>query len=206
LGATVFRNPAISADGKKIAYSAWAPQSNIWSVALAPRTFAAASAPIPLTNETHSRNGLTAFSPDGKRLAFTSERRGSGYQLWLMDTDGGNQTPLTTEAALAPSWFPDGQRITFQRVRQERQTLSALALDTRQEESLSDAAGIELPRLSPDGTRVAFTYAPGGFYNVGMMRIGNSALQQLTFERRFTGFPCWSPDEQFLAFQVKQGR
>jgi Tol biopolymer transport system component/DNA-binding winged helix-turn-helix (wHTH) protein len=207
LGATVFRNPAISADGKKIAYSAWTAQSNIRSVALAPRTFAAASAPVSLTNETNSRNGLTAFSPDGKQIAFTTERRGSGYQLWLMDADGRNQMQLTAggQGALAPSWFPAGKRIAFQRLRQDQQTFSALTLDTRQEKILSDDATIELPRLSPDGTRVAFTHAPGGFYNVGTMLFESGAPQQLTFEQRFTGFPCWSPDGQFLAFQMKQG-
>lgn len=214
LGATVFRNPAISADGKKIAYSAWAPKSNIWSVPLGPSSprasqsaIGATGAPVPLTNETHSRNGLSAFSPDGKRIVFTSERRGIGYQLWLMDADGGNQTQLTAnaQAALVPSWFPDGVRIAFQSVRQGHQTISSLALDTRKERILSDATIIEIPRLSPDGARAAFTYAPGGFYNVGVMNAESGNPEQLTFERRFTGFPSWSPDGQWLAFQMKQG-
>src|SRR5204862_2574673 len=99
------------------------------------------------------------------------------------------QTPLMAEAALAPSWFSDGKRIAFQRVHQEHQTLSALTLDTRQEKILSEAAASELPRFSPDGTRVAFTYAPGGFYNVGTLRIGDGAPEQLTFAQRLTGFP-----------------
>jgi Tol biopolymer transport system component/DNA-binding winged helix-turn-helix (wHTH) protein len=214
LGTTVFRNPAVAADGKKIAYSAWMAKSNIWSIPLAlpspqnPKSaVSAAGAPVPLTNETHSRNGLTAFSRDGRQIAFTSERRGSGYQLRLMDADGGNQTLLIgdAQAALAPSWFPDGSRITFQSVRQNRQTISSLTLDTRKERLLSDAATLELPRLSPDGARVAFTYGPGGFYNVGVMNAENGNPEQLTFERRFSGFPCWSPDGQWLAFQTKQG-
>lgn len=52
---------------------------------------------------------------------------------------------------------------------------------------------------------MAFTYAPGGFYNVGVMNAESGQPEQLTFERRFTGFPCWSPDGQWLAFQTKQG-
>ncbi|MEP7341047.1 MAG: LpqB family beta-propeller domain-containing protein [Acidobacteriota bacterium] len=207
LGATVFRNPAISANGKKIAYSAWAAKSNVWSIPLAPPpSESAGGAPVPLTNETHSRNGLTAFSPDGKRIVFTSERRGIGYQLWLMDADGRNQTQLTADAqALAPSWFPDGARIAFVSIRQNHQTISSLTLDTRKERILSDATTIEIPRMSPDGTRLAFTYTPGGFYNIGAINAESGNPEQLTFERRFTGFPCWSPDGQSLAFQMRQG-
>jgi Tol biopolymer transport system component/DNA-binding winged helix-turn-helix (wHTH) protein len=211
LGATVFRNPAVSADGKKIAYSAWAAKSNIWSIPIGSRTsesaVSATGAPVPLTNEIHSRNSLASFSPDGRRIAFTSERRGSGSQLWLMDADGRNQTLLIADAqaAFAPSWFPDGARIAFESIRQNHQTISSITLDTHKERSLSDATILEVPRLSPDGTRVAFTYAPGGFYNVGVMNTESGNPEQLTFERRFTGFPCWSPDGQSLAFQMKQG-
>jgi Tol biopolymer transport system component/DNA-binding winged helix-turn-helix (wHTH) protein len=206
LGFTIFRNPAFSADGKKIAYSAWTANSNVWSAPLSP-TCEATGPPIPLTHETASRNTLAAFSPDGRRIAFAAERRGLGYQLWLMDPDGGNQLQLTSDAqaAYSPQWFPDGNRLLFECVREGRQTFSLLTLDSRREKILSDAAGLEFPCLSPDGTQVAFTYAPNGFFNVGTMAAEGGTPKQLTFAQQFTGFPSWSPDGRWLAFQMKQG-
>jgi imidazolonepropionase-like amidohydrolase/Tol biopolymer transport system component len=51
------------------------------------------------------------FSPDGKMIAFVSDRNGS-ENLWLADADGGNARALTTterENFVSPIWTPDGQ-------------------------------------------------------------------------------------------------
>jgi hypothetical protein len=58
------------------------------------------------------------FSPDGKTIAFTSDRDGAD-NIWLMDADGKNRRQLTKETVLlvsTPSWSPDGEyllRYTF---------------------------------------------------------------------------------------------
>ena len=207
LGSAPFRHPAISTDGKKIAYSAWTVKSNVWSVPLSPRTHKAAGQPVALTNELNSRNGLTAFSPDGSKIAFTSMRRGAGYQLWLMDADGKNQAQLTTdpEAAYSPTWSPAGDQIAFYCMRGGRSMLSAISIDSRKESVLAAAEGLDVLRVSPDAKQVAFTYAPDNFFNVGVMAADGERLRQLTFEKTFAGFPSWSPDGSRLAFQMKRG-
>src|SRR5262249_51634786 len=53
------------------------------------------------------------FSPDGKRIAFTSDRGGTD-NIWVMTPDGGNMRPITQEkdhVMNLPSWSPDGQYI-----------------------------------------------------------------------------------------------
>ena len=53
------------------------------------------------------------WSPDGKRIAFVSDR-GGGDNIWLMDADGGNRKQLTKEdfrLMNQPSWSPDGRYI-----------------------------------------------------------------------------------------------
>ncbi len=55
------------------------------------------------------------FSPDGKRITFTSDRSGSS-QLWLSEADGSRPVQLTTMAAEHVSgsdWSPDGKSILF---------------------------------------------------------------------------------------------
>ena len=64
-----------------------------------------------------SRNDCAPrYSPDGKRIAFDSDRSGS-IQLWVANEDGSNAMKLTSERALLfysmPQWSPDGQHILF---------------------------------------------------------------------------------------------
>ncbi|WP_353406074.1 amidohydrolase family protein [Pseudoteredinibacter isoporae] len=50
------------------------------------------------------------FSPDGKHIAFTSDQ-GGGDNIWIMNTDGSNQTAVTNETFRllnSPAWSPDG--------------------------------------------------------------------------------------------------
>jgi Tol biopolymer transport system component/DNA-binding winged helix-turn-helix (wHTH) protein len=51
-----------------------------------------------------------SWSPDGKRIAFVSVRKGG---IWLIDANGGEPKPLTTFGS-RPSWSPDGTEIAFQ--------------------------------------------------------------------------------------------
>jgi len=53
------------------------------------------------------------FSPDGSRIAFTSDRAG-GDNIWTMDVDGQNKEQVTKESFRLlnnPTWSPDGQFI-----------------------------------------------------------------------------------------------
>src|SRR5262249_52754299 len=56
-----------------------------------------------------------AFAPDGKRIAFASDRSGS-YEIWVCNSDGTNQVQLTSLAAAdtgSPRWSPDSSSIAF---------------------------------------------------------------------------------------------
>jgi Tol biopolymer transport system component len=57
-----------------------------------------------------------AWSPDGTKLAFNSNREGK-FEIWVMDADGANQVRLTTSPggteAFDPAWSPEGTRISY---------------------------------------------------------------------------------------------
>lgn len=55
-----------------------------------------------------------AWSPDGKRIAFHSERSGN-FDIWFIQPDGGSPNQLTTSSLDEgqPSWSPDGKHIAY---------------------------------------------------------------------------------------------
>ena len=60
------------------------------------------------------------FSPDGKQIAFLSDRSGA-ENIWVCDADGANQKAITkgrNQAFVSPSWTPDGQYIIASRTDQ----------------------------------------------------------------------------------------
>lgn len=63
-----------------------------------------------------SRDNLQPqYSPDGKRIAFISDRSGTA-ELWVCNSDGSNAVQLTSLAAVwvtTPRWSPDGKKIAF---------------------------------------------------------------------------------------------
>jgi len=69
---------------------------------------------VQLTNS-NGDDMSPAFSPDGGKIAFHSNRTGH-YEIWSMDVDGSNQNQLTTNAdgqAVRATWSPDGLKLAY---------------------------------------------------------------------------------------------
>jgi Tol biopolymer transport system component len=104
-------SPAISWTGNRLAYDLGSPDSNIWRLSLAAPGMASGS---PVRFIASTRQDLAAqYSPEGKRIAFESERSGVHG---ICDADSTNPVPLLPgEGASSGTahWSPDGQRIAF---------------------------------------------------------------------------------------------
>jgi len=109
-------DPQISPDGKAVVYVVGEVDlpgnktaSSLW---LAPAD--GKDEPRRLTNAPGKKDSHPRWSPDGKRIAFESNRSGDG-QLWVIDLDGGEARQLTTLSTGAgnPVWSPDGKQIAF---------------------------------------------------------------------------------------------
>ena len=76
--------------------------------------------PQNLTNRPFFNDRTPSWSPDGRRIAFASDRDGN-FEIYVMDADGKNQQRLTENLKTdwSPSWSPDGKRIAFASNRDE---------------------------------------------------------------------------------------
>ena len=110
------------------------------------------------------RDVWPVVSPDGRRVAFESDRDG-GSRLYEYDFGTDRVRALTTHSEYTSprAWTPDGTRVVAHTVRDDGDDLNCLRLalfDTARpgkRELLFDAPGRE-PSVSPDGTKVLFTY------------------------------------------------
>ena len=112
------RDPSWSPDGKRIVFFSnrdghvidGRPTSEIYVMD------ADGGNPQNLTNDRND-DRFPSWSPDGKRIAFVSDRDGPPryFDIYVMDADGGNLQRLTSDPRddRNPSWSPDGERIVF---------------------------------------------------------------------------------------------
>ena len=101
----------------------------------------------------------SAFSPDGKLLAFTGQSEGHDV-LYLVDVKSRRTVrkfDLDLEGVTGPSWSPDGKRLVFSGNRGGVTDLYVVDADGQNFQQLTkDAYGDLQPQWSPDGKTVAF--------------------------------------------------
>jgi Tol biopolymer transport system component len=105
--------PTISRSGNRLAYQRAVCDTKIWRLSLSDPGVAA-GAPSRFIASTRAEES-PQYSPDGKRIAFQSERSGP-LGIWVSDADGSNAVELFSRSGKVcgnPRWSPDGQRIAF---------------------------------------------------------------------------------------------
>ena len=159
-----------------------------------------------------------SWSPDGKRIAFESDRAAEGnphrIDIYVMDADGRNLQRLTNNLTedQYPSWSPDGQRIVFS-ARREGHVVHNLDItyeiyvmdaDGGNEQRLTNNRNNELsPVWSPDGEQIAFSSDRKGDwqnFEIYVMDAHGGNEQRLTENRIIDRDPSWSPDSKRIAF------
>ena len=148
------RLPAVSADGSNLAYTRSMRDLNIWRQSLA-----GDAEPEPLIRSTRLEH-LPRYSPDGRRIAFISDRTGS-MQLWVADSDGANAMQFTSydgESATLPSWSADSRRIAVQVIERDRSHIDLVDAENRSHRRLElpEEGGVA-PSWSHDGRWIYLT-------------------------------------------------
>ena len=103
---------AISHRTQRLVYTRELRDENIWRVEVSGPD-GKISSPIKLISSTRVDRDAQ-FSPDGKKIVFSSNQTGS-FEIWTCDSDGSNAQRLTSLVGNCgdPQWSPDGEWIAF---------------------------------------------------------------------------------------------
>jgi TolB protein len=106
-----------------------------------------------------------AFSPDGKKIAYTTWTD-KGFKICVMDADGGNPkefpTGDNTVGNVYPAWSPDGKKIAYTDVAGGGQEIHVCDADGSNVKQLSNVGGANMAAAwSPDGKAIAFVHSDG---------------------------------------------
>jgi peptidoglycan hydrolase-like protein with peptidoglycan-binding domain len=174
-------------------------------------TMAADGSDVVRLTRNDAEDSFPSFSPDGRRIAFASNRDGIPH-IYVMNIDGTRTRRLTGagNGDSLPEWSPDGRWIVFTRnfVLEQQSDLFKVASDGGRAIRLTATPAIEFaPEWSPDGRLIAYTRV-----DQRLMRFGIAAGRPDGSGRRWIvvnprsdagygdAYPTWSPSGARLAF------
>lgn len=226
---------AISPDGSQVLYVVVDPDlknsvenSDIWMVS------ASGGTPIKLTNGP-KRDDSPRWSPDGKQVAFISDREGTS-QIYLISPFGGEATKLTSvqTGIISFAWSPDGKQIAYNvpegptpdeakkaKERDDTQVVSAkpksvnlyvIDVASGKERQLTHGEFVvDDLAWSPNGKEIAMTTqadpaAEYGFQtNISVVSVEDGKIRSLVDRPGADRSPRWSPDGSQIAFESMDG-
>lgn len=168
----------------------------------------------PLATEGYMTIG-PAVSPDGKRIAFLSNKGSdySGTSLYLMDAEGKNAKALAAGASSPPQFSPDGKRIIYSkkgkvdRYGSQVNDLFVYDLEYKKEKRLTRGARIGDPDFSPDGGNIVGVANSDGTHRLVVLDSeGNNSKVILEREEGTQIYnPHYSPDGDRILFGIFEG-
>ena len=219
-------HPRFSPDGTRIAYTVGlGVESDVWihDVETGHDT--------RLTLDSRAKDRLSAWSPDGRWIAFSSNRGGGAMNLYVKPADGFGEAVRLTDGDLnqfPTSWSPDGRTLLFMQATTDRAVdLYSLRLDenaravSEPEVFESSVAHDAHASFSPDGEFVAYSGGTSGTMSVYVRSLDGTARWQITdgigwaprwddsgrlYYQTWTGDPWQGPaDVCVVDFQVENG-
>lgn len=198
------RTPDISPDGQAVAFSYL---GDIWIVPVN------GGVARPVTSHP-AHDLMPVFSPDGKQIAFSSNRHG-GYDVFVVPVQGGKPRRLTFDSAsdMVCGWSADGKQVLFASMRSpafpHNFELYTVPVEGGRTHRVSAAEGKE-GVFSPVGDRLAYVRGPGHWYRKGYRGSSNDDIWIADANgrnnQRLTNFvgqdtsPMWSGDGQFVYY------
>jgi Tol biopolymer transport system component/DNA-binding winged helix-turn-helix (wHTH) protein len=204
---------AISRRGHRLACTSDFTHSSIWRIAASDRPKAndvkspgsVINGDTPFIYSTRD-DSAPEFSPDGKRIAFMSNRSGN-WEIWVCDSDGSNPVQLTSfrgPNVTNPRWSPDGGRIAFDSDAEGEFDIWVIrASGGKPKRMTTDPANDGNPSWSRDGRWIYFDSIRTGQQQVWKIPEAGGDAIQVTRDGGFA--PLESPDGKFIYYTKALG-
>ncbi len=146
------------------------------------------------------------WSPDGKRIVFSTRTPGKPSKIYSVVADGGAPEQLTTgeRPDSAPCWSVDGNSLVFGESTASEGTavvaIRTLDLKTRQVSVLPGSEGLLRPGCSPDGRHISALTAD----SQAIMLFNGATQTWSELARAIANSPAWSHDSQYVYFDSYQ--
>ncbi len=137
-----------------------------------------------------------SLSPDGKKIAFVSNRSGSP-QVYVRDlaaSSGEHRISHAGGYSTSPSWSPTGERIAFTSQGGGKFSIYAVNPDGSNQQLLVSGDGdCTDPSYSPDGRYVVYTFQKKGYSELRIVSADGRWGKRLFSGPSGVGSPAWSP-------------
>jgi Tol biopolymer transport system component/predicted Ser/Thr protein kinase len=171
---------SISRQGNRLAFLTYKADTNIWRTSVPANGHELPNRIVASTRE----DSAPEISPDGKRLAFASDRSGS-YEIYLSGVDGSNPVQLTSVKASSdtgtPRWSPDGKLIAFDSRLEGHADIFVVSAEGGAPRRLtSEPYDNQIPAWSRDGHWIYFISDRGGAQQVWKVPAEGGVAVQVT--------------------------
>jgi TolB protein len=192
--------PAVSPTGKHIAFYSKYDKRRTWSIHTADID---GNNIRRLTNVKNVWESAPAWSTDGKTIVFAREYKGVNgewqEEIWFMNANGSEQRQIKALEGRAPEFMQDG-RLLFQSKASPSQISIANIDGSNVIQLTNDDTNNMSPKISPDGSHIAYLSNRDGNQEVYVMNIDGSNQKRLTRNRVEEWGPAWSTDGSKVFF------
>lgn len=158
-----------------------------------------------LTSELGNNTGAV-WSPDGKRIAYVSDRFGN-WTLHIINVESGKDIQLTKPNSISgyPDWSPEGDRIAFWSYRKNQSQICAIDLGGTNERQLTTTPLLKSePRWSPDGKMILFSQRDE-YWQICAVEVETKRQWQVSTGENHHWAPLWMPNGKEILYYSSDG-
>ena len=197
--------PAWSPDNQVIAYTSWRPSRagsfGVYQDILLSFIETGART-TPANGSTDKQNSLGAWSPDGTKLAFTSNRDGNP-EIYVMNKDGSGLRRITSNPAIdtSPTWSPTGNQIAWVSDRTGNPKIYIMNADGTGQRTLVGDSFCDRPTWSRGAfNEIAYAARNGPGYDIKLYSFATGEAIRVTDGIGSNESPAFAPNGRHIAF------